>query len=156
MPMPYSNTNPNPCSPQQACCNNECGYKSRGGLCRSAMHSCDHPEYCSGENAECGDDLIKASGESCPEGTDGTCNLGVCRSYDGQCKNILGTSYYHGLCRRKQESGRVCGELLCQRRGSRDDTSCVTAASLLVAPVGGGDAKDDLTSQVADGTECRR
>ena len=33
------------CSPQQACCNNECGYKSRGGLCRSAMHSCDHPEY---------------------------------------------------------------------------------------------------------------
>ena len=50
----------------------------------------------------------------------------------------------------------MCGELLCQRRGSRDDTSCVTAASLLVAPVGGEDAKDDLTSQVADGTECRR
>ena len=100
--------------------------------------------------------MIKASGESCPEGTDGTCNLGVCRSYDGQCKNILGTSYYHGLCRRKQESSGVCGELLCQRRGSRDDTSCVTAASLLVAPVGGEDAKDDLTSQVADGTECRR
>ena len=50
----------------------------------------------------------------------------------------------------------MCSELLCQRRGSRDDTSCVTAASLLVAPVGGEDAKDDLTSQVADGTECRR
>ena len=70
-----------------ACCNTATGeFKTTGELCRTAMHQCDLPDYCSGVSATCDADLFKADGTECQEGGIGAqCYGGSCKGLDAQC-----------------------------------------------------------------------
>ncbi|XP_063788197.1 disintegrin and metalloproteinase domain-containing protein 9-like isoform X2 [Pseudophryne corroboree] len=70
------------------CCSN-CQILPAGTLCRKAVDECDLPEYCSGTNAACPEDLFQQNGNPCDDKRS-FCYRGICQNADMQCKQLLG------------------------------------------------------------------
>lgn len=66
-----------------------CKLKGVGTLCRSADQECDLPEYCTGQNEYCPDDVYKTNTEICADG-EAFCYEGSCRTRSDQCKLLWG------------------------------------------------------------------
>ena len=82
------------CSSIQDCCTPQCQFKKAGAVCREGAHSCDLPDYCSGDTAVCTEDLVRQSGKPCETylgvaSKGGVCHRGTCRSADRQCNNLF-------------------------------------------------------------------
>ncbi|CAH2274663.1 Hypothetical predicted protein [Pelobates cultripes] len=60
-----------------------------GVVCRTAADECDLPEFCSGMEAACPDDVFQQNGNLCNQGIN-ICFNGKCQSADLQCKHIFG------------------------------------------------------------------
>lgn len=76
------------------CCNlRTCQFYKRGKVCRRADSECDLPEYCSGLEDNCPEDVAKANGESCGNGYS-FCFDRTCLSRDDQCRKYFGRNSY--------------------------------------------------------------
>ena len=83
---------PNATCATGTCCDFQtCQPKLPGSICRGSEHECDLPEYCTGENEFCPDDVYKVDGTSCKMGQ-AFCYGGACRTHSDQCKLLWGPS----------------------------------------------------------------
>uniref|UniRef100_A0A8D2DQ57 Uncharacterized protein n=1 Tax=Sciurus vulgaris TaxID=55149 RepID=A0A8D2DQ57_SCIVU len=72
------------------CCTQACKLKPANILCRKSFDKdCDFQEYCNGKEAYCVLDTYARTGQPCSSGT-GYCFEGLCRTFDQQCKNLIG------------------------------------------------------------------
>lgn len=72
------------------CCDLEtCRPRLAGVECRSSVHECDLPEFCTGDSEYCPDDAFKANGHECLNG-EAFCHSGMCRTHGEQCKLLWG------------------------------------------------------------------
>uniref|UniRef100_A0A8D2HFX5 Uncharacterized protein n=1 Tax=Urocitellus parryii TaxID=9999 RepID=A0A8D2HFX5_UROPR len=72
------------------CCTVQCKV-SANILCRKSFDSfCDFKEFCDGKNAYCVDNTFSRNGQECDSGR-GYCFDGICRSFDKQCQNLIGS-----------------------------------------------------------------
>ncbi|XP_069341155.1 disintegrin and metalloproteinase domain-containing protein 2-like [Eulemur rufifrons] len=69
------------------CCD-DCHYKGKDQICRSAIDECDLPEYCNGSSAVCQEDLFVQNGHPCGE-NQWFCFDGLCSSGSKQCKDLF-------------------------------------------------------------------
>ncbi|XP_077887376.1 disintegrin and metalloproteinase domain-containing protein 5 isoform X1 [Ictidomys tridecemlineatus] len=73
------------------CCTVQCKIKPANILCRKSFDSfCDFKEFCDGKNAYCVEDTFSRNGQECDSGR-GYCFDGICRSFDKQCQNLIGS-----------------------------------------------------------------
>ncbi|KAM4708874.1 uncharacterized protein O3C94_016488 isoform 1-T1 [Discoglossus pictus] len=70
------------------CCQ-DCKLKSAGTLCREASGSCDLPEFCKGDAAQCPLNVYMLDGSSCARG-EAYCYNGMCLSHEQQCIDLWG------------------------------------------------------------------
>jgi hypothetical protein len=77
------------CATGECCDLKICKLKGVGTLCRSADQECDLPEYCTGQNEYCPDDVYKTNTEICADG-EAFCYEGSCRTRSDQCKLLWG------------------------------------------------------------------
>ncbi|KAG8179956.1 hypothetical protein JTE90_015405 [Oedothorax gibbosus] len=70
------------------CCK-KCKLLSSDHLCRRSKGECDIPEFCSGKDGQCPEDLYKRNGAICSGGL-GYCFQGSCPLLKSQCQNIWG------------------------------------------------------------------
>lgn len=86
------------CDPtNEECCTPQCGFMSKGSVCRASTGPCDPEEVCSGTSAGCPKDESTPDGEPCGDPDEGlTCASGRCTSRDLQCKTFLSTSVADG------------------------------------------------------------
>lgn len=82
------------CDPSnEACCNDQCRFASRGTTCRASTGGCDPEETCPGDTGTCPEDVTLDDGDSCGADEDGlTCASGQCTSRDEQCRVSMGLS----------------------------------------------------------------
>ncbi|GMR62269.1 hypothetical protein PMAYCL1PPCAC_32464 [Pristionchus mayeri] len=78
------------CASGQCCDLQKCQPLERATLCRSGTNSCDLPEFCDGETAECPADFFIQDGLKCLDDNEGHCYNGECGSRTEQCKKIWG------------------------------------------------------------------
>ncbi|MBZ3886767.1 Disintegrin and metalloproteinase domain-containing protein 9 [Sciurus carolinensis] len=72
------------------CCSQACKLKPANILCRKSFDKdCDFQEYCNGKEAYCVANTFARTGQPCGSGT-GFCFEGFCRTFDRQCKNLIG------------------------------------------------------------------
>lgn len=71
---------------------------------------CDLPEYCTGNDDLCPDDVFKQNGLEC-ESRESYCYQGSCRSHDDQCKVLWGSSGLSAskVCYDKNVKGDIFG-----------------------------------------------
>ncbi|XP_030742070.1 disintegrin and metalloproteinase domain-containing protein 21-like [Echinops telfairi] len=69
------------------CCTN-CTYSPMGTLCRPIQNICDLPEYCTGVDYSCLEDVYLQDGTPCTE--EGYCFHGNCTDRSMHCKEIFG------------------------------------------------------------------
>eukprot|EP01047_Picozoa_sp_COSAG01_P079211 COSAG01_NODE_14935_length_1393_cov_18.225657_1_plen_325_part_01 len=160
------------------CCNTVTGtFKAAGNLCRTAMHQCDLPDYCSGSNATCGSNVFKPDGTSCTEsGPNGKCYGGSCKGLDGQCSDAFqgftGTWVAHAANGISADCNNMCGELRCTSTDWANYCTTYTCPQYYTCTVAGVqltgptthsycscNTKRELTSvitpvMVQDGTPC--
>lgn len=86
--MLYGNAS---CATGSCCDLSTCKPHMAGTLCREAFGECDLPEYCTGEQEYCPDDVFKRDTEDC-ESEKAYCYQGSCRSHNDQCKVLWGPS----------------------------------------------------------------
>lgn len=84
--MLYSNAT---CATGHCCDLETCRPKLAGVKCRTAVHECDLPEYCTGDSEYCPDDSFKSDGHECMAGQ-AFCHNGMCRTHGEQCKLLWG------------------------------------------------------------------
>ncbi|KYO25205.1 disintegrin and metalloproteinase domain-containing protein 8 [Alligator mississippiensis] len=72
------------------CCH-QCKVKAAGVLCRTSKNSCDLPEYCTGHEPECPEDVFQENGISCQNGN-GYCYNGACPSHLEHCRILWGAA----------------------------------------------------------------
>ncbi|XP_029977977.1 disintegrin and metalloproteinase domain-containing protein 9-like [Sphaeramia orbicularis] len=75
-----------PCT-NGSCCS-DCQIKVAGTLCRSAINTCDLPEFCNGQSAFCPEDFYIMDGLTCENNT-AYCYEGQCQTYDFQCRHLF-------------------------------------------------------------------
>ncbi|KAI1886823.1 hypothetical protein AGOR_G00199770 [Albula goreensis] len=71
------------------CCE-KCRFKQTGSVCRESANECDLAEYCSGETAQCPEDVFRMNGLSC-NFDQGYCYNGQCPSYSQHCIKLWGS-----------------------------------------------------------------
>ncbi|XP_054899219.1 zinc metalloproteinase-disintegrin-like protein H4 subunit A [Poeciliopsis prolifica] len=95
------------------CCES-CQLKASGSICRRAAGSCDLPEYCSGDSADCPADSFEMNGKPCYSQAPGYCYDGQCPTRAKLCWRLFGEGAKEGpdfcfdLNKRGQE-GANCG-----------------------------------------------
>ncbi len=111
------------CGSGDCCDHKSCQIKEAGTLCRRSESDCDLPEYCTGSNEYCPDDLSKIDTTSC-KGDAGFCYKGECEIRDAQCQIYLGQSsfsmpgcYKHNVINPNKKETRDCGKLQCSKNG---------------------------------------
>ncbi|XP_025201152.1 disintegrin and metalloproteinase domain-containing protein 9 [Melanaphis sacchari] len=77
------------CATGECCDINTCHFKLAGVECRSALHECDLPEYCTGDSEYCPDNVFKFDGSTC-EANKAYCFNGSCRTHADQCRLLWG------------------------------------------------------------------
>ncbi|KAI9487615.1 MAG: Metallo-peptidase family M12-domain-containing protein [Benjaminiella poitrasii] len=101
------------CEDQNESCCHQCQLRPKTHLCRPAGSSCDLPEYCTGESAECPEDSYLRDGTSC--GSNGLrCASGQCTSRDDQC---LARGFAMNISRSCLSNNEEC-RLLCNSPSS--------------------------------------
>uniref|UniRef100_H0WJY3 Disintegrin and metalloproteinase domain-containing protein 2 n=1 Tax=Otolemur garnettii TaxID=30611 RepID=H0WJY3_OTOGA len=69
------------------CCQ-DCQFKGKTEICRTALDDCDFPEYCNGSSSECQENFVAQDGTPC--GMDlWLCIGGECKSGDKQCISTI-------------------------------------------------------------------
>uniref|UniRef100_A0A8C8YYH9 Disintegrin and metalloproteinase domain-containing protein 2 n=1 Tax=Prolemur simus TaxID=1328070 RepID=A0A8C8YYH9_PROSS len=106
------------------CCN-DCQYKGKDQICRSAIDECDLPEYCNGSSSECQEDLFVQNGHPCGD-NQWFCFDGLCSSGSKQCKDLFteaagfGTEECFRELNTKTDQSGNCGS------GPQGYTKCAT------------------------------
>ncbi|KAK8395223.1 hypothetical protein O3P69_006145 [Scylla paramamosain] len=77
------------CATGHCCDLQTCRPRMAGVECRSSVHECDLPEYCTGDSEYCPSDVFKADGHQCQHGQ-AFCHGGMCRTHGEQCKLLWG------------------------------------------------------------------
>lgn len=73
------------------CCSNTCRFLSAGTTCRGSTGQCDIIERCTGQSAECPEDVYHQDGTSC-NNNQAYCYSGKCKTYNQQCQTHFRTS----------------------------------------------------------------
>uniref|UniRef100_A0A8C7WBP7 ADAM metallopeptidase domain 28 n=1 Tax=Oncorhynchus mykiss TaxID=8022 RepID=A0A8C7WBP7_ONCMY len=155
-----------------ACCDN---CKVRAIVeCRMKHDDCDLPEYCTGESADCPEDVFTVNGIPC-DGGRGYCNNGQCPQHHAQCVKMYGPSaetartfcyeqntrgLYYAYCKRPSKDQYIpcqrqdvqCGKLFCKNGNDNPNYGRMVKFSDCKASF-----YDDHTSdfgQVDTGTKC--
>ncbi|XP_074856095.1 disintegrin and metalloproteinase domain-containing protein 8 isoform X2 [Carettochelys insculpta] len=128
---------------QGECCH-RCKVKAAGVMCRASKNSCDLPEHCTGQSAECPEDVFRENGVPCQSGN-GYCYNGACPSHSEHCRTLWGpeAQVAPDIC--FEYNGRQMKYLHClTENGKRPcgpkDVKCGTLHCLSGSskPVGGG------------------
>uniref|UniRef100_A0A3B5KWJ0 Uncharacterized protein n=1 Tax=Xiphophorus couchianus TaxID=32473 RepID=A0A3B5KWJ0_9TELE len=77
------------------CCE-RCQLKASGSICRRAAGSCDLPEYCSGDSADCPEDSFEMNGKPCYGQAPGYCYDGQCPTRAKHCWRLFGEGAKEG------------------------------------------------------------
>ncbi|NP_001166572.1 ADAM 6 protein precursor [Cavia porcellus] len=108
----------------QDCCTN-CTYSPSGTLCRPIRNICDLPEYCTGSQLTCPENLYMQDGTPCTE--EGYCYQGNCSDLTIHCREIFGEKAMKGEldCYQINLKGNRFGH--CRRRASqKSHIACAT------------------------------
>uniref|UniRef100_A0A8C8YWW6 Disintegrin and metalloproteinase domain-containing protein 2 n=1 Tax=Prolemur simus TaxID=1328070 RepID=A0A8C8YWW6_PROSS len=134
------------------CCN-DCQYKGKDQICRSAIDECDLPEYCNGSSSECQEDLFVQNGHPCGD-NQWFCFDGLCSSGSKQCKDLFteaagfGTEECFRELNTKTDQSGNCGS------GPQGYTKCATNDVRCVALEYPHDHAESANMWVRDGTTC--
>ncbi|XP_063723928.1 zinc metalloproteinase-disintegrin-like isoform X2 [Symsagittifera roscoffensis] len=101
------------CSTMSLCCDQLCGLRSEGEVCRGVRSSCDVAEYCDGLSSECPTDEFVRSGSECDvvPGSVGHCFFGECISERQQCNRKMSRLSYEEAVEWHNSTLEACWDL---------------------------------------------